>query len=82
VLGVVLAIVLLLAARVGAACLVTSHAVGLTAYAVLLCVLAILPSFASIQAILGANGLIVVLALLLLIRLSTPRDIPPTIPVQ
>ena len=82
VLGVVLAIVLLLAARIGAACLVTSHAVGLTAYAVLLCVLAILPSFASIQAILGANGLIVVLALLLLIRLSTPRDIPPTIPVQ
>ncbi len=82
VLGVLLATVLFLAARVGAAYLVTSHPVGQVGYAVMLCVLAILPSFASIQAIFGANGLIVPLALLLLIRVSTPRVDLATIPVQ
>ncbi len=81
-LGVVLATLLFMVTRIVASCLVTSHPVGLAAYAVLLCVLAILPSFASIQAIFGANGLMVVLALLMVIRLSTPSGIPATKPVS
>ncbi len=69
ILGVVIAAVLLLAARISAAMLVTAHPVGLASYGVLLCVLAILPSSASLQAIVGANGLFIVLIVLLGIRL-------------
>ena len=69
VLGVAVAAILLSLARVGAAYLLTAHPVGLASYGVLLCVLAILPSSASLQAIFGANGLFLVLIVLLGIRL-------------
>lgn len=69
VLGVAVALVLLVLARVGAAYLLTAHPVGLASYGVLLSALAILPSSASLQAIFGANGLFIVLMILLGIRL-------------
>ena len=67
--GVAVAVILLVLARVGAACLLTVHPVGLASYGVFLSALAILPSSASLQAIFGANGLFIVLLVLLGIRL-------------
>lgn len=65
VLGIAIATMLLVAVRVGAACLATGHPIVLAAYGTMLCFLAVLPSSASVQAILGANGLVVVPALVL-----------------
>ena len=67
--GVAVAVILLVLARVGAAYLLTAHPVGLASYGVFLSALAILPSSASLQAIFGANGLFIVLLVLLGIRL-------------
>jgi hypothetical protein len=71
--GVLLATLLLLGARVGAAFLLTSHPVSLAGYGVLLCGLAILPSSASLQAMFGAHGLFIVLAGLVLVRMLALR---------
>lgn len=67
--GVVLATMLLLAARISASFLLTSNTVGLAGYGVLLSGLAILPSSASLQATFGAQGLFIILLGLLIIRL-------------
>ncbi len=71
--GVLLAMLLLLGARIGAAFLLTSHPVSLAGYGVLLCSLALLPSTASLQAIFGAHGLIFVLGGLVLVRVLAPE---------
>jgi hypothetical protein len=71
--GVALATILLLLVRVGAAFLLAAHPVGLVSYGVLLCGLGILPSSASLQAMLGAHGLFLILILLLVLRLWSVR---------
>lgn len=75
VLGVFVAMILLLIVRVGSAWLLTSHPVGQTAYAVLLCGLSILLPVASTQAVLGANGLLIIPVVLWLIRMQTARQV-------
>jgi hypothetical protein len=71
--GVLLAILLLLGARIGATFLLTSHPVSLAAYGVLLCSFAILPSSASLQAIFGAHGLFIAFGGLVLVRILALR---------
>ncbi len=58
--GVALATFLLLAVRVGTAWLLRPHPIALAAYGVMLCLMAILPASASLQAIFGANGLFLI----------------------
>ncbi len=67
--GVALATLILLATRLTARFLVAAHPVSLAAYGVLLCAFAILPSSASLQAVLGAQGMFIPLVILLIIRL-------------
>ena len=71
--GVMLATILLLLVRVGAAFLLAAHPVGLVSYGVLLCGLAILPSSASLQAMLGAHGLFLIFIFLLVLRVWSVR---------
>ncbi len=67
-LGVFIATLLLMGARIGACFLVTSSAIAFAGYGVLLCGLAILPASASLQAIFGAQGLFLILLGLVVIR--------------
>lgn len=71
--GVAIAVLLLLATRLAAACLLTTGTVAMAAYGVMLGMLALLPSSASLQAIFGANGLAIVPVLLLGIRIADAR---------
>lgn len=71
--GAALGTILLLFVRVGANFLITSQPISLVSYGVLLCGLAILPSSASLQAMLGAQGLFLILLLLLILRLRSVR---------
>jgi len=70
--GVIIATVLLLVVRVGAAWLVGAHPIGLASYGVLLCGLTMLPSSASLQAMLGAQGFFIALFILVLLRIGAP----------
>lgn len=72
--GVMFGTILLLIIRIGAALLRGGHPVGMAAYGVMLCGLAILPSSASLQAMLGAQGLFLVLLLLLVLRKQSGGD--------
>ena len=71
--GVAIALLLLVAARVSAAWLLTPGAVSMGAYGVMLGLLAMLPSSASLQAIFGANGLAIVPLVLLGTRIANSR---------